>query len=168
MDAHIGELDRAKSTISANAQSVTHNSAVALSSQSCATGGVLQWTWKTANFEGTYQSGTSSWSPLLKSATSFQNRCYYADNGCTSPLSTVLTVAVTSTPCPASTTVSTLTAPSTLLTNKVQVGQELNASNTLASGFTLYQAGQSIMLNPGFKAEPGVVFKATVKGCNGE
>ena len=42
----------------------------------------------------------------------------------------------------------------------------INASNKLSSTSVVnYQAGGSIVLNPGFESPSGTIFKAEIKGC---
>lgn len=47
-----------------------------------------------------------------------------------------------------------------------KTSQKVFATNFLTGGNTLMKAGKSVELNPGFKAESGVIFKAEIGGCN--
>jgi hypothetical protein len=47
-----------------------------------------------------------------------------------------------------------------------KTASSITATNWVTSGNVLYQAGTSIMLNPGFKADNGTVFTAQTGGCN--
>jgi hypothetical protein len=53
------------------------------------------------------------------------------------------------------------------LANPIQkTASAIIASNLVTAGNVLYQAGTNILLNPGFKVDAGVVFKAQMGGCN--
>ncbi|WP_337045278.1 Ig-like domain-containing protein, partial [Emticicia sp. 17c] len=67
----------------------------------------------------------------------------------------------------------TITAAARSLTNEISTGtvtekasQQISAENKITSPASVtYQAGKSIILNPGFEAKEGSVFKAQIQGC---
>jgi hypothetical protein len=60
-----------------------------------------------------------------------------------------------------------LSSTSSIPNGIVQASQTITAANKVQTGMNLvYKAGESILLQPGFEAGVGVVFKAYIGGCN--
>ncbi len=77
-------------------------------------------------------------------------------------------MAVISTPCPPSLTfVSPIDDISTGAV-KQETSGAITATNSLIGGNVIYDAAQSILLNPGFTVNSGVVFSAYIDGCGGQ
>jgi hypothetical protein len=47
-----------------------------------------------------------------------------------------------------------------------KAAQSISARNKVNSGNVTYQAGNAIILNAGFEAKAGAVFKTEIKGCS--
>ena len=111
-------------------------------------------------------SGTVNWNNGAGSGTSVSvqpaaNTTYLAtcaSTGCTGSVA----VAVNQCP-PAHSVTTTLSAGSA--TNEFRAANTVVATNVISSGTIIYRAGQSVTLNPGFKTEPGTVFRAFIQGC---
>ena len=111
-------------------------------------------------------SGTVNWNNGAGSGTSVSvqpaaNTTYLAtcaSTGCTG------SVAVAVNQCPPAHSITTpLNAGSA--TNEFRAANTVVATNVISSGTIIYRAGQSVTLNPGFKTEPGTVFRAFIQGC---
>lgn len=96
--------------------------------------------------------------------TTYTATCYY---GCTSNVSSVLTISVD--PCP---TTYTLTSPnddyinSPIILKAKATNGSLNAKNKITGTSNVLYEGKNITLNAGFEAKQGSIFKAQVGGCN--
>lgn len=69
-------------------------------------------------------------------------------------------------PCPTTRNLSTKLTPNSPITN-FKANEHINANNLIQSPNTIiYQAGGSILLNPGFETVSGTVFSTKIGGCN--
>lgn len=73
-------------------------------------------------------------------------------------------VAVAVNQCPPAHSITT-TINSTSPTTEFRAANTVVATNRINSGNIIYRAGGSVTLNPGFRVEPGTVFRAYVQGC---
>lgn len=90
-----------------------------------------------------------------------------SENGCIGSKIFPITISG-ATPCPNGAL--TLSNPTNNLNQGAVVykaGQTIGATNKITGGSISYDAGKSVMLNPGFEAKGnGVIFKAQITGCN--
>jgi trimeric autotransporter adhesin len=146
-------------TLSATPSTITLGNTSSLSATGC-TGGTITWSL-----------GGATTNPLVvtpASSTNYTATC--TQNGCVSPASASVLVTVNSTePCTSLLNlVSTADDYSTGIRLKQASisGGKITAINKITGSSTVTYQAPSILLNSGFKADNGTIFKAETGGCN--
>ena len=124
---------------------------VSLTATGCI-GGIIKWYLQSTGGQSVYN-GSSYVTPILNQTTSYYVAC--EQNVCESirkEVKALLQINITH-------------LPGSLLPGTYKVSQSIQSRATVSTS-TIYQAGQTILLNPGFQAPKGTVFKASIGVCN--